>query len=54
MFRLQQEDVELITHESGGNAAPEKTAPAPGTTGPAPELVASHHRQPDHREPGRL
>ena len=44
MFRLQQEDVELITHESGGDAAPDETAPAPGTTGPAPELVASQRR----------
>jgi hypothetical protein len=53
VFRLQAEDVELITHESGDGAAPDQTAPAPGTTGPAPESVALHG-DPDENEPDGL
>ena len=54
MFRLQAEDVELITHESGGGAAPDETAPALGTTGPAPESVTPEHRDSDEDEPDGL
>ena len=41
MFRLQLEDVELLTHESGGGAAPDETAPAPEAADPAPESVTT-------------
>jgi hypothetical protein len=54
MFRLQPEDVELITHESGGGATPDLTAPAFGTTGPAPESVTAKHGDSDQNEPAGL
>jgi hypothetical protein len=54
VFRLQPADVELLTHESGDGAAPDQTAPASGTTGPAPELVTANEREAHHAEPGRL
>jgi hypothetical protein len=52
MFRLQPEDVELITRESGGWATPDETAPALGTTGPAPELVSEHIDSDEHEPDG--
>ena len=39
MFRLQPEDVELLTHESGGGAAPDEIGPAPEAADPAPRSV---------------
>ena len=55
MFRLQLEDVELLTHESGGGAAPDQTALAPEAADPAPESVTSAAgRQTGKPEPQRL